>query len=189
MGTTRIVLVRHGESEWNSTRRFQGHADPPLTEAGHAQARALAARLEADGVAAVYSSDLRRAAETAAAIGERLGLPVVTDPDLREIDVGSWAGLTRAEVEQRFPEGFARWQRGEVGHDGETHEELTARVVAAVERLAASHPDETVVVVSHGGSIRALRRHAEGTPGDVLGNCATVSLSLVDGVLAVGAEQ
>ena len=118
-------------------------------------------------------------------IGARLGLDVILDRGLREIDVGAWSGLTRADVEARFPEGFARWRRGEIGHDGETSEELTERVVQTVERIAAAHEGQTVVIVTHGGSIRALRRHAAGDPGEVLSNCDTVSMDLVEGVLSV----
>jgi broad specificity phosphatase PhoE len=182
---TRILLARHGETDWNRIGRWQGHADPPLNEAGRSQAAELAERLAGDGIAAVYSSDLQRASETARVVAARLGLDVVEDPGLREIDVGSWSGLTRAEVEQRFPEGYARWLGGEIGHDGETREQLTARVVDAVERIAATHPDGTVLVVTHGGSIRALRRHAAGDPGDPIENCGTSSLELIGGVLAV----
>ena len=104
---------------------------------------------------------------------------------MREIDVGSWSGLTRAEVEQRFPEGYARWLGGEIGHDGETREQLTRRVVGTVERIAAAHPEGTVLVVTHGRAIRALRRHAAGDPGDPIENCGTSALELVDGVLRV----
>lgn len=182
---TRILLARHGETDWNRIGRWQGHADPPLNEAGRSQAAELAERLAGDGIAAVYSSDLKRASETARVVAARLGLDVVEDAGLREIDVGSWSGLTRAEVEQRFPEGYARWLGGEIGHDGETREQLTARVVDAVERIAATHPDGTVLVVTHGGSIRALRRHAAGDPGAPIENCGTSSLELIDGVLAV----
>ena len=130
---TRILLARHGETDWNRLGRWQGHADPPLNEAGLSQAAELAERLAGDGIAAVYSSDLVRASETARVVADRLGLDVVEDARLREIDVGSWSGLTRAEVEQRFPEGYARWLDGEIGHDGETREELTERVVGAVD--------------------------------------------------------
>jgi broad specificity phosphatase PhoE len=121
-------------------------------------------------------------------VGSRLGLAVIEDSGLREIDVGSWSGLTRAEVSERFPEGFARWLDGEIGHDGETREQLTERVVAAVERIAAHHDGETILVVTHGGAIRALLRHAEGDPGDAIANCGTIGLELVDGVLAVRSD-
>lgn len=185
MAHTRILLARHGETDWNRLGRWQGHADQPLNETGRRQAAELAERLVGDGIIAVYSSDLARARETADAVARRLGLDVVEDEGLREIDVGSWSGLTRAEVEQRFPEGYARWLRGEIGHDGETREELTARVVSAVERIAAEHPSDKILVVTHGGAIRAIRRHAAGDPGESIENCGTSPLELVDGVLTV----
>ena len=182
---TRILLARHGETDWNRVGRWQGHANPPLNDAGRTQAAELAERLAGDGIAAIYSSDLMRASQTARVVADRLGLAVVEDAGLREIDVGSWSGLTRAEVEQRFPQGYARWLGGEIGHDGETREELTERVVGAVERIAAEHPEGTILVVTHGGAIRAIRRHASGDPGDSIENCGTSSLELVDGVLTV----
>ena len=185
MSTTRILLARHGETEWNRLGRWQGHADPPLNETGRRQASALAEQLEGDGIVAVYSSDLRRASETARIVADRLRLGVTEDRALREIDVGSWSGLTREEVRERYPEGFARWLDGEIGHDGETREALTARVVRAVERIAAAHPDEHVLLVTHGGVARALRRHAAGDPGESLENAGTVALALVEGELVV----
>ena len=185
MPTTRILLARHGETEWNRLGRWQGHADPPLNDAGRAQAATLAAQLIGDGIAAVYSSDLRRASETARIVANRLGLDVTEDPALREIDVGSWSGLTRDEGRERFPEGFARWLSGEIGHDGETREALTERVVGAVERIAAAHADEHILVVTHGGGIRALRRHAAGDPGESVENAGTFALALVEGELVV----
>ncbi len=178
MRTTRILLARHGETEWNRVGRWQGHADPPLNDTGRRQAAALADMLEGDGISAIYSSDLRRARETARIVGARLGLEVTEDPALREIDVGSWSGLTRDEVRTRFPEGFARWVEGQIGHDGETREELARRVVGAVDAVVLSHPGTSVLVVTHGGAIRAIRRHAAGEPGDPLANCATVELRL-----------
>ena len=182
---TRILLARHGETDWNRIGRWQGHADLPLNDAGRGQAVELAERLAGDGIAAIYTSDLMRASQTARVVADRLGLAVIEDAGLREIDVGSWSGFTRAEVERRFPEGYARWLDGEIGHDGETREELTERVVGAVERIAAAHPDDTILVVTHGGAIRALRRYADGDPGDPIENCGTSSLELVDGVLTV----
>ena len=118
-------------------------------------------------------------------VAERLGLDVVEDPELREIDVGSWSGLTRAEVQARFPDGFARWQAGEIGHDGETREQLTDRVVSAVERIARAHPGQSVVAVTHGGAIRAVRRHVAGDPGAFVENGATVGLTLLEDVMVL----
>lgn len=183
MADTVLLLARHGETTWNAEGRWQGHADPPLSDRGKWQAADLAQRLAGDGIAAVVSSDLWRARETAAIVAGVLGLDVGEDRDLREIDVGSWSGLTRAEVAERFPEGFARWQAGEIGHDGETREELTARVVAALLRVAAAHPGERVLVVTHGGAIRAARRAATGSAGEPVANCAVVPLLVRDGGL------
>ena len=160
---TTILLARHGESDWNVERRWQGHADRPLTELGRTQARELAQRLAHTDLDAIYSSDLRRAQETAEVVGRAQGLEVRTIPGLREVDVGSWSGLTRAEAEQRYPEAYRRWLVGEEGwDDGETYEELSDRVLAAVWEITAAHPGERVLVVGHGGSIRAIHAAALG---------------------------
>lgn len=179
MATT-LILARHGETEWNASGRWQGHADPPLNERGRAQAAALADALKAADVEAIVASDLRRALETAELVGRGLGLAVTSDRGLREIDVGSWSGLTRTQVSERFPDGFARWQAGEIGHDGETREELTERIVAALLRIGRVHEGKRVLVVTHGGAIRAALRHATGDPGEPVHNCATVALRIVD---------
>lgn len=188
VATTVLLLARHGETDWNAVGRWQGRADPPLNERGRAQAAALAAALSGEQVDAVVSSTLARAAETAEIVAARLGrLPVARDVDLGEIDVGSWSGLTRAEVAERFPEGFARWLAGDIGHDGETREQLTARVVAALHRVAADRTGGRVLVVTHGGAIRAARRHATGDPGTPVENGSVVVLAVRDGVLVDGA--
>ena len=158
---TIILLARHGQSDWNATRRWQGHADRPLTDKGRAQAQALAARLEHIELDAVYSSDLRRAAETAAEVARAQGIEPVRYPELREVDVGSWSGLTRAEAEARFPEGFARWREGYPGwDDGESYEAMTDRVLGTIHGIATAHRDGRVLVVSHGGPIRAIHAAA-----------------------------
>ncbi len=160
---TIILLARHGQSDWNASRRWQGHADRPLTELGREQSRALAARLAHIELDAVCSSDLQRAAETAAAVAEDQGLDVVELPELREVDVGSWSGLTRDDAETRFPAGFARWREGYPGwEDGESYEQMTARVLDAVFRLARDHEGGRVLIVSHGGPIRAIHASALG---------------------------
>jgi broad specificity phosphatase PhoE len=160
---TVVYLARHGQSDWNAEARWQGHADRPLTDLGRRQARELAERLAGVRLEAVYSSDLERARATAEAVALPRGLPVSTLPELREIDVGSWSGLTREEAEARFPAAFRRWADGAHGwDDGETYEEMTARVVGAVLGLGAIHPDASVLVVAHGGPIRALHATALG---------------------------
>jgi 2,3-bisphosphoglycerate-dependent phosphoglycerate mutase len=160
---TVILIARHGESDWNAAKRWQGHADRPLTATGREQARALAARLAHIELEAVYSSDLRRARETAALVAERQGLEVRELPELREVDVGSWSGLTGAEAEERFPEGYAHWRSGYPGwEDGESYEAMADRVLVAVRAIAAQHPDGRVLIVSHGGPIRAIHAEALG---------------------------
>ena len=188
---TTIVLVRHGETDWNRDNRFQGHADPPLNDTGRAQASTLAKNLRDETFAGLYTSPLRRASETATILGSQLGLEPHAEASLMEVDVGSWSGLTRGDVEARFPTGYARWL--EYGHgwdDGETYDELGGRVVAGLSKLSARHPDVAVLAVTHGGPIRSALAAAEGVPfGDVrraihvLGNCAVVRIAVRDGKL------
>jgi len=144
---TTLLLVRHGETDWNAERRWQGHADVPLNARGLEQARTLAEQLMAEPVDAIYASDLSRARDTAAVVGERLGVSVVVDADLREIDVGPIEGLTAEEAR-----GFDGWQ-------GEPREAHAVRVLRAVHRIAARHPGERVLVVTHGGSLRRVHEH------------------------------
>jgi probable phosphoglycerate mutase len=191
---TRLLLARHGETDWNRERRWQGHADRPLNDTGRAQARALAETLAGRGIDAIHASDLLRARETAEIVGARLGLPVALEPGLREVDVGEWSGLRAGEAEARFPDGFRRWQAG--GHgwlQGESYEEMGARVVATVLRLATANPGGTLLVVTHGGSIRACQAAASGLdyaatrglPGfGAGGNCGLVELRISAGRLA-----
>jgi broad specificity phosphatase PhoE len=188
---TTLVLVRHAETDWNRESRFQGHADPPLNENGRRQAEALAAELRGEVFGGAYTSPLRRAHDTASIVADALHLELVTDETLKEVDVGSWTGLTRAEVEQRFPAGFARWL--EYGHgwdDGESYDELGARVVAGLLSISEAHPNGSVLVVTHGGPIRSALAAASGVPFEearrsihVLGNCAVVPLRVRDGRL------
>jgi probable phosphoglycerate mutase len=160
---TTLLLARHGQSDWNAERRWQGHADRPLSERGRLQAEALAERLADIELDAIYSSDLRRTRDTAAVVAERQGLEVRQFPELREVDVGSWSGLTREEARVRFPEAYARWLAGGPGWtDGETYEEMTARVLGAVWTIARSHDSGRVLIVSHGGPIRAIHASALG---------------------------
>jgi broad specificity phosphatase PhoE len=161
--TTTILLARHGESDWNRTKRWQGWADRPLTELGREQAQELARRLEETELDAIYASDLQRARETAEIVAQTKKLRVETTPDLREVDVGSWSGLTRAEAEKRFPDHYARWLEGGEGwDDGETYDQLGERVVTAFGAIAAKHEGGRALVVAHGGTIRAIHAAALG---------------------------
>lgn len=160
----RVVLIRHGETSWNAAGRWQGHDGPGLSARGHAQAARTAAavsRLQPD-VARLVVSDLQRAEETAAPLHERLGCPAVQDPRWREIDVGTWAGLTHREVAAQDPQGFAVWSEGEDVRrgGGETDADLHARVGAALDELWQG--EGTVVVVTHGGPVRHATAHALG---------------------------
>lgn len=186
---TELLLVRHGETDWNAERRFQGHADTPLNERGRAQALALADELTGEGIALVYTSDLARARETAEIVAARLDAEVLSLRELREIDVGEWEGLTWPEIEERYPEGARSWHdTGSGWETGETYEELGERVVAALRRIAADHPAERVLVVAHGGTIRATRAFVEGlsvpesrTRSRAIGNCEVFRVVTEDG--------
>jgi broad specificity phosphatase PhoE len=155
---TTLLLVRHGETDWNAVGRLQGHTDRPLSDFGRRQAQQLAAELEGEELEAIYSSDLARARETAEVVGERLGLPVVLDPDLREKDWGSWEGLTAVERDRvEF-----------VGESTQAHEE---RILGALRRIAERHPDGRVLVLTHGGSMRRVQTAALGWALPVVENC------------------
>jgi broad specificity phosphatase PhoE len=160
---TTLYLARHGESDWNAENRFQGHTDRPLTDLGRRQAERLADEVVALPLAAIYTSPLRRCAETAEIVSRHVRLEPIVDAALCEVDVGNWAGLTRAQVEERFPEGFRRWITGGNGwDDGETYEEMAERVLVGVREIAAAHADDMVLLISHGGPIRAIHAAALG---------------------------
>ena len=173
---TTILLARHGETDWNLERRVQGHADRPLNETGRAQARALADALAGEQLDAVYSSDLVRAHRTARAVAERHGLEVTVVPDLREKHFGTWEGLTDEEVLRRFSEA----RRGQWG-DGETAEEMAGRVLEALRRIARAHPGGRVLVVSHGGPLRAVLAHCRRDLDGPIANCHVLRLAFEDG--------
>ena len=168
---TEILLARHGETDWNAGRRVQGHTDIPLNAAGGDQARALAEELAAEPLAAVFSSDLSRALDTATAVADLHGLDVTVDPRLREKNFGTWEGLTDIEIAERFPDAH----RGQWG-DGESTEEVAERVMRVLEDIRELHPDGPVLVVSHGGPLRAAL-HALAIEHGPIGNCAVFRAS------------
>jgi probable phosphoglycerate mutase len=186
---TELLLVRHGETDWNRERRFQGHADPPLNNTGREQARALADELADDQIDLVYTSDLARARETAEIVAARVGADVVALRELREIDVGEWQGLTWPEIEERYPVGARAWhERGHGWEAGETYDQLGERIVPALRRIAGENQGKRVLVVGHGGTVRATRAFIEGvTVADsrrqsrAIGNCEIFRIAVEDG--------
>jgi probable phosphoglycerate mutase len=166
-GSTELLLVRHGASadhvEGESFELLEGQGDPPLSEMGRHQATLVADRLEREKVDAIYVSSLRRTAETAAPLAERLGLTPTVDADLREIFLGEWeGGLFRQKIVDQDP--LARQmfeeQRWDVIPGAESNEAFGARLRGAVERIVAAHPDRKVVVFSHGAAIGELMAQA-----------------------------
>jgi broad specificity phosphatase PhoE len=168
---TTLLLARHGETDWNRELRIQGSSDIALNELGLEQARALARELAEVELDAIYASDLLRARATAEAVAAVHELEVRLDARLRERSFGSWEGLTREDV-AAFPPGSR--------HDGESDEEVRARVLAAVEEIAAAHPGRQVLVVSHGGALNTLWHHALGVRVERWENCAVYKLAVRD---------
>lgn len=179
------MLVRHGQSEWNAVGRWQGWADPPLSALGREQARRAAARVR--DVDVVVSSDLRRALDTATIMAAELDLahPTVM-ASLRERDVGDWTGLTRTEIDQRWPGALSGSMPDPPG--GETSSRLLERVLAAMGELAETYRDRTVLAVSHGGFIRALERHL-GVEPDPLPNLGGADVTTDTGRLSIGGRR
>jgi probable phosphoglycerate mutase len=172
---TTLVLVRHGETEWNRVGRWQGHADVPLSDEGRSQAQRLSERLRHEGQRFdyLYASDLHRAFDTAATLGAALHLPVHPLIELREMHVGAWSGMTSVDIRERHPDQWERYSRGEDGprgEHGETQAELEARVMGIVEDLVRRHPGQRLLLVTHGGPVRIVLRRlgrAAGISGDM----------------------
>ena len=160
---TRVLAIRHGETDWNVDGRIQGQLDIPLNAVGQWQVHRLALAVADEGIDAVYSSDLLRAFETAQSVSRGAGQPITTDVGLRERGFGVFEGLSFAEISARWPEQAERWRRRDPdfgAEGGETLRDFSARSIATVERLAALHPGQTIAVVSHGGVMDALYRAA-----------------------------
>lgn len=158
---TRLFLARHGQSIWNADGRWQGQADPPLSDLGASQAADAIAVLTRPGssfpvIERVWASPLRRAHRTASIIARGLGLDVATDLRLQEVDAGEWSGKTRPEIEAEWP-GYLADQKRPPGF--ESHESLAGRALAAIADIAAAAPGGVVLVVTHGGVIGAVERH------------------------------
>lgn len=160
---TRLLAIRHGETAWNVDTRIQGQLDIGLNEVGRRQAEQLARHLVDEDLAAVYSSDLQRAHDTARALVRRSGLPLHTDAGLRERRFGVFEGKTFAEIDAEHPELALRWKRREPDFGapgGETLAGFYARCVATAARLAEAHVGQTIALVTHGGVLDCLYRAA-----------------------------
>jgi 2,3-bisphosphoglycerate-dependent phosphoglycerate mutase len=165
---TRICLVRHGETDWNAERRLQGHLDVPLNATGLAQARATAANLAEERFAALYTSDLERARQTAAEAARVLKLEAAPEPLLRERRYGVFEGLTYDEAKARYPEDYRRFEERDPAFafaaGGESLLTFAARIHGALESLAVRHRGEQILVVTHGGVLDIVHRLTSGKP-------------------------
>ncbi len=166
--TTELILIRHGETEFNTRGVYQGHGDSALTARGEAQARALAVRVRAlDCCPTLYCSDLGRARRTAELIADPRRHSVVLEPGLRERGHGVFEGLSRADIAQRHPDEWAAYISGDPDHappGAESQRQLVARVCATIQRLAQRHPGERIVAVTHGGVLVAFVKQVLGIP-------------------------
>ena len=185
MCSLRVIFVRHGETVFNIESRYQGHLDAELSELGRLQSQRVAERLQGEEIAAVYSSDLSRAGDTAQAIAGCHGLKVEIDESLRECAFGEWEGLSVSEIAERYPELYQNYLKDSVTYrapEGERLESVQERVVKMVRRIEERHPDDTVVIVTHGGPIRAFFCHALGASLQTfrkvnLANCSITTFS------------
>lgn len=156
---TKIIFVRHGQTSWNDLGMYQGHTDIPLNQIGLEQAAKAGQRLKNEKVAAIYSSDLLRAKQTAEIIARGHNLPVIIMPEFREINFGIWEGKTFKDIEELYPEMLKIWKTKPQDlkiPEGETFPEMLKRAWKGLKILLARHKDETVIIVAHGGTIAAL---------------------------------
>jgi alpha-ribazole phosphatase len=155
-----LMLVRHGETEWNVQRRYQGQSDVPLSELGKQQAEFIAERLAGQTIDAVYASDLKRAWETAGIIADRCSLEIISEPRLRELKFGILEGMTFDEAQEQYPEMIAAWLEdfSNTPEDGETIDLFNARIVSLLDDLKGKHDEQVVLLVGHGGSLSEILR-------------------------------
>lgn len=164
---TRVIFVRHGETLWNQSKRYQGHSDIPLNETGIEQGKKVAKGLAGEKISAIYSSDLGRAVQTAKIIGAEHGLEPIMIKDFREVNFGLWEGLTYEEIMAEWPEVLsAIYEKpgGTLIPGGESFDDVQKRTVGGLGKCLANHKEETIVVVSHGGTMRVLLCDALGLP-------------------------
>ncbi|SRR5713226_133545 len=167
MQRAQVIVVRHGETTWNMERKFQGHLDSELTAKGISQAQAIAERLVNHSFSALYSSDLGRATQTAQIISAATGRTVVSDPRLRERNLGVFQGLTSEEIKAKYPGEYESYRSRDPDYivpEGESLHRQVERNIACFEELAQRHCAESIVVVTHGGVLSGLFRHVLSIP-------------------------
>ena len=168
---TNFWLVRHGQTDWNLTGRWQGQTPyaPPLNDVGRAQALGIRDQLKDVGFSAIYSSDLLRSRQTAELLAGSLGLTVTVEPRLREMNLGTWEGMLSDEIKAQFPQELVARARDPLNTrapQGESPMEVEKRVIPAVDEIAAKHREESVLIVAHGISLAVIICHAQGIPLD-----------------------
>lgn len=164
---TTLLLIRHGQTDWNLEGRYSGQSDVPLNETGHKQAQNVAERLRGERIDAFYSSDLVRAYKTAETIAQAHNLPVHTERRLREINQGEWEGMLFADIRARFAREFERRAANPLDvapPGGETVGEVKQRVLAALDDIVNEHPDGRVLIASHGLALAIIKAHVADRP-------------------------
>jgi probable phosphoglycerate mutase len=160
---TELILIRHGETDWNRELRFQGQVDVALNDIGHEQARRLAQRLAGEAAHSLYASDLLRTQQTAQPLAQQIGLPILADAALREQSFGIVDGMRVDDIKVQHPQAWAQWlcfHEDGCMPEGETTRQFHTRVMQAVGRLALAHPGQTLMVVTHGGVLDMIYRTA-----------------------------
>lgn len=187
-----LLLLRHGQTEWNNQSRYQGQTDISLNEAGRDQAESAAPRMSAYSIDAVYASDLKRAWETAEIVSRGTGLEVRPDPRLREMSFGVFEGLTFDEINEQWPNELSAWitDRSNTPPEGEPKDQFVGRLKEFLADIEANHQDEVVLIVSHGGPLKAIIRLLLGLNGSArwtfkLSNCSLTEIMLYEPPLLV----
>ena len=189
---TKLIFIRHGYSEYNHLKKFTGHLDIPLTALGKEQAEITARYLiNAYKIDAVYSSDLSRAVETAKPVANALGLPIVTDTRLRELHLGDWTDMYIAEVKEKYPAEWEIYRNGGRCLGGESAEELQTRAVQATLEIAERNEGKTVLIATHGGTLRAILRYCHQSVGQdgvavpIVSNNSVTEIEYINGAFRV----
>ncbi|MDI6783803.1 MAG: histidine phosphatase family protein [bacterium] len=161
----RLILIRHGKTDWNVLERYQGHSDTELNETGRNQAQLLAWELENETIDVIYSSDLTRAGQTAAIVSNGRNIPSHKRAGLRECSFGIWEGKTFEEMQEKFPDEVARVKGdlvNEIRTGGESRQQLSIRVAKTIQEIIKNHPNQTVAIIAHGGSLAVALEYITG---------------------------